>query len=89
MLGRRALRIFSSKNSRICLTSFSCVSANRIFAQSGIYDKFAQAMVERIKKQKVGLGTDEGVTVGPLTHERAVEKAVRHIKGHSKLLSNL
>ena len=42
-------------------------------------------MVERIKQQKVGLGTDEGVTVGPLTHERAVEKAMRHIKGISKL----
>ena len=59
----------------------TCVSANRIFVQSGIYEKFATAMVERIKKQKVGLGTDEGVTVGPLTHERAVEKAMRHING--------
>jgi succinate-semialdehyde dehydrogenase/glutarate-semialdehyde dehydrogenase len=57
------------------------VSANRIFVQSGIYDKFAQAMVDCIKKQNVGLGTDEGVTIGPLTHERAVEKAMRHIKG--------
>lgn len=61
----------------------TCVSANRIFVQSGIYDKFAEAVVERIKKQKVGLGTDEGVTVGPLTHERAVEKAIRHINGNS------
>lgn len=59
----------------------TCVSANRIFVQAGIYDKFAAAMVERIKKQKVGLGTDDGVTVGPLTHERAVEKAMRHING--------
>lgn len=38
-------------------------------------------------KQKVGFGTDEGVTVGPLTHERAVEKAMRHIKGDPKLLT--
>ena len=43
-------------------------------------------MVERIKKQKVGFGTDEGVTVGPLTHERAVGKAMRHIKGDSTVL---
>lgn len=55
------------------------MSANRIFVQSGIYDKFAAAMTERIKKQRVGPGTEDGVTVGPLTHERAVEKAMHHI----------
>lgn len=59
----------------------TCVTANRIFVQSGIYERFAQALTERIKGLKVGAGWEEGVFVGPLTHERAVEKAMRHIEG--------
>ena len=38
---------------------------------------------KRIKELKVGPGTEEGVFVGPLTHERAVEKAMKHIDGRS------
>ncbi|KAH7191497.1 aldehyde dehydrogenase domain-containing protein [Fusarium oxysporum] len=58
----------------------TCVSANRIFVQDGIYDRFTGALVNRLKELKVGLGTAEGVSIGPLTHERAVEKALNHIK---------
>jgi succinate-semialdehyde dehydrogenase / glutarate-semialdehyde dehydrogenase len=85
----------------------TCVTANRIFVQKGIYEKFAEALVsfptcfglpwwtldanalvpcyqtKRIKELKVGPGTEEGVFVGPLTHERAVEKAMKHIDGRS------
>ncbi|KAL2796302.1 Aldehyde/histidinol dehydrogenase [Aspergillus keveii] len=57
----------------------TCVTANRIFVQEGIYDKFAAALVERIKVLKVGNGIDSGVNIGPLTHNRAVEKAIGHI----------
>ncbi|KAH8689059.1 succinate-semialdehyde dehydrogenase [Talaromyces proteolyticus] len=57
----------------------TCVSANRIFVQRGIYDRFADALVEKIKAMKVGNGTDGSVSIGPLTHERAVEKALSHI----------
>jgi succinate-semialdehyde dehydrogenase/glutarate-semialdehyde dehydrogenase len=39
---------------------------------------------KRIKELKVGPGTEEGVFVGPLTHERAVEKAMKHIDGKSR-----
>lgn len=59
----------------------TCVTANRIFVQKGIYDKFADALANKIKTLKVGPGTEEGVFVGPLTHERAVEKALNHING--------
>lgn len=59
----------------------TCVSANRVLVQEGIYDRFAAALVERFKAMKVGQGTQEGVTVGPLTHDRAVEKAVSHVNG--------
>lgn len=59
----------------------TCVTANRIFVQEGIYDRFTSALVERIEKLKVGNGTDSDVAIGPLAHERAVEKALAHIKG--------
>jgi acyl-CoA reductase-like NAD-dependent aldehyde dehydrogenase len=49
--------------------------------QKGIYNKFADALTARIKELKVGKGTEEGVFIGPLTHERAVEKAMVHING--------
>ncbi|KXT08925.1 hypothetical protein AC579_9355 [Pseudocercospora musae] len=58
----------------------TCVTANRVFVQSGIYAEFASALTEKIKTLKVGPGTEEGVHIGPLTHERAVEKAMRHIQ---------
>ncbi|KAG4442574.1 hypothetical protein IFR05_001986 [Cadophora sp. M221] len=62
----------------------TCVTANRIMVQKGIYDEFADALAKRIKELKVGKGTDEGVVIGPLTHERAVEKAMSHINDAKK-----
>jgi len=62
----------------------TCVTANRIFVQKGIYDKFAESLTTRIKSLKVGPGTEDGVFVGPLTHERAVEKAMTHINDAKK-----
>lgn len=59
----------------------TCVTANRIFVQEGVYDRFTSALVKRIEKLKVGNGTDSDVAIGPLAHERAVEKALVHIKG--------
>ncbi|KAJ9616599.1 hypothetical protein H2200_000318 [Cladophialophora chaetospira] len=62
----------------------TCVTANRIFVQKGIYDKFAEALTKKIQTLKVGPGTEDGVFVGPLTHERAVEKALNHINDAKK-----
>lgn len=59
----------------------TCVTANRIFVQADIYDTFTQALTDKIKTLKVGPGTEEGVFVGPMTHDRAVEKALNHIAG--------
>lgn len=63
----------------------TCVTANRIFVQKGIYQEFAKRLAQRVKGLKVGCGTEEGVVVGPLTHERAVEKARRHIEDAERL----
>ncbi len=67
----------------------TCVTANRIFVQKGIYEQFAEALTKRIKELKVGPGTQEGVFVGPLTHERAVEKAMKHIDGKLQTLQTI
>lgn len=58
----------------------TCVCANRIYIQSGIYDKFCEAFAAKVKDFKVGGGYDEGVTHGPLIHDRAVSKVERHVQ---------
>ncbi|OAL33185.1 hypothetical protein AYO20_07502 [Fonsecaea nubica] len=50
-------------------TGQTCVAANRIFVQDGIYDRFAKALSNTISTFKIGPGTQDGVFVGPLTHE--------------------
>ena len=49
--------------------------------QKGVYNKFVEALTQRVKGLKVGPGTKDGVFVGPLTHDRAIEKALKHIEG--------
>ena len=58
----------------------TCVCANRLLVQDGIYDKFADALKAAVEKMKVGDGTKEGVTTGPLINKAAVEKVQEHIQ---------
>lgn len=58
----------------------TCVCANRIYVQSGIYDAFTKAFVEKVKGFKMGGGFEEGVTHGPVIHGRALEKVEQHVK---------
>ena len=57
----------------------TCVCANRIYAQEGIYDAIVEKLCAAVKKLKVGNGLEEGVTQGPLINEDAVEKVEDHI----------
>ncbi|MCT4655138.1 MAG: NAD-dependent succinate-semialdehyde dehydrogenase [Cohaesibacter sp.] len=57
----------------------TCVCANRLYVQSGIYDAFAQRLVEAVGALKPGNGMDEGVTTGPLISEAAVAKVEAHL----------
>lgn len=57
----------------------TCVCANRIYVQAGVYDAFAQKLVAAVEAMKVGNGFDEGVTAGPLISNKAVEKVESHI----------
>ncbi len=57
----------------------TCVCANRIYVQSGLYDRFAAAMTRRVGDLRVGNGFDAGVTTGPMISEAAVRKVEAHI----------
>jgi succinate-semialdehyde dehydrogenase / glutarate-semialdehyde dehydrogenase len=52
----------------------TCVCANRILVQSGIYDRFAAALVEAVNKLAVGPGIEAGTAIGPLINQAAIEK---------------
>ncbi|KLJ12234.1 succinate-semialdehyde dehydrogenase (NADP+) [Blastomyces silverae] len=57
----------------------TCVCANRIYVQKGIYDEFAAKFAEKVKGFKLGHGFSEGVTHGPVIHSRAVDKVSEHV----------
>jgi succinate-semialdehyde dehydrogenase/glutarate-semialdehyde dehydrogenase len=58
----------------------SCIAANRIYVQRGIYDAFLAAFEARIGALKVGDGLDPTTDIGPLISARAVEKVERHLE---------
>ncbi|MGZ3215470.1 NAD-dependent succinate-semialdehyde dehydrogenase [Paracoccus sp. T5] len=58
----------------------TCVCANRIYVQSGVYDAFARKLAAAVDKLRVGDGLEEGTTTGPLINEKAVEKVEEHIR---------
>ena len=51
----------------------TCVCANRILVQDGIYDEFAEKLAQAVSQLKMGDGTEEGVDQGPLINEQAAE----------------
>ncbi len=57
----------------------TCVCANRIYVQDGVYDAFADKLTEAVKKLRVGDGTEPDVTTGPLINADAVAKVERHL----------
>ncbi|MFK7977476.1 MAG: NAD-dependent succinate-semialdehyde dehydrogenase [Halioglobus sp.] len=52
----------------------TCVCANRILVQEGVFDAFTEKLVAAVKALKVGNGADDGVTIGPLINDDAFEK---------------
>ena len=57
----------------------TCVCANRIYVQAGVYDAFATKLAAAVNKLSIGDGLKAGVTTGPLINESAVEKVEEHI----------
>jgi succinate-semialdehyde dehydrogenase/glutarate-semialdehyde dehydrogenase len=60
-------------------TGQTCVCANRIFVQDGVYDAFAKKLADKVSAMKVGFGLEDGVVQGPLIDMKAVEKVEEHI----------
>ena len=60
-------------------TGQTCVCANRIYVQEGIFTEFASALAERVAALKVGPGVDVGIEQGPLVNEDALAKVVEHV----------
>ncbi len=57
----------------------TCVCANRIYVQAGVYDAFAAKLAEKVGAMKIGDGLDEDVTFGPLINAKAGAKVREHI----------
>jgi len=60
-------------------TGQTCVCANRLLVQDGVYDEFSEMLRKRVAEMRVGNGMEEGVTQGPLIDLNAVEKVEEHI----------
>ena len=57
----------------------TCVCANRIYVQDGVYEAFAEKFTAAVNNLKVGNGVEQGVTQGPLIDEKAVQKVEQHV----------
>ncbi len=57
----------------------TCVCANRLYVHERVYDAFAEKLSAAVAKLETGLGTEPGVTQGPLINEAAVRKVESHI----------
>jgi succinate-semialdehyde dehydrogenase/glutarate-semialdehyde dehydrogenase len=60
-------------------TGQTCVCANRIYVQDGVYDAFAAKLADAVGKLKVGAGLEAGVQQGPLIDTKALEKVEEHV----------
>ncbi len=58
----------------------TCVCANRILVQAGVYDAFAEKLGARVNAMKVGPGTEPGNAIGPMINAAAIEKINRHVE---------
>jgi len=60
-------------------TGQDCLAANRIYVHRGIYDEFLRRFTTAVENLRVGPGLEEGVDLGPLMNQAAVDKAQAHV----------
>ncbi|GAB5095621.1 MULTISPECIES: NAD-dependent succinate-semialdehyde dehydrogenase [unclassified Caballeronia] len=58
----------------------TCVCPNRVFVQSGVYERFADLLSNRVAALKVAPATDPKAQIGPMINSRAVDKIARHVE---------
>ena len=76
--------VIGAINSKFRSSGQTCVCANRIFVQKGVYDEFSQKFAAKVEEFKVGNGFKQGITHGPLIHDRAVDKVEQHVRDAEK-----
>lgn len=57
----------------------TCVCPNRVYVQSGVFERFAALLGERVGALKIGPASDEHSQIGPMINARAVDKIARHV----------
>jgi succinate-semialdehyde dehydrogenase/glutarate-semialdehyde dehydrogenase len=62
----------------------ACITANRCYVQSGVYDKFAALLKEKTSKLVVGHGAEKGTTMGPVTTPQSLNKALSQVEDAKK-----
>lgn len=67
----------------------TCVCSNRFYIHDAIYDEFAQRFTAAVEELRMGDGRDDGVVIGPLIDQAAVDKAQAHIADAVQLGANL
>ncbi len=63
----------------------ACITANRVYVQRGIYERFTAAVIERTGKLRIGHGADPDTTIGPLTTARSLERAAAQVNDAKEL----
>lgn len=58
----------------------ACISANRVYVQSGIYEKFAAMVKDRTSKLVVGHGSSPNSTLGPVTTPQSLDRAIAQVE---------
>lgn len=66
--------------SKFRLLGQTCVCANRLYVQAGIYDKFVELFTEKVRQFKIGNGFEKGVTHGCLINTKSIDKVEDHVK---------
>lgn len=63
----------------------ACITANRVYVQKGVYDKFTEILAEKTRALVVGHGGNSKTTMGPVTTERSLDKALQQVEDARKL----
>jgi succinate-semialdehyde dehydrogenase/glutarate-semialdehyde dehydrogenase len=61
-------------------TGQACISPNRFFVQNSSYDQFVKTFQARVANMKAGSGFEEGVAIGPLVNQAAIDKVERQVQ---------
>lgn len=62
----------------------ACITANRVYVQSGVYDKFAELFKEKTSQLVIGHGSEKSTTIGPVTTPQSLDKALNQVEDAKK-----